>query len=156
MGLPPTPPHLPSPAPPPSPPRLPRQPTLDDLLKSLRKWRWPFTVILAIGILVSLVLGVWHRPYDAIVVNMIPAEIGMEENENPEPSIAVNPSNPDEIIAGGLWTGAALGCPRTTFGVTYSVDRGKTWTLHCTLALGSSYTMGDPSYGFASDGSLLF
>ena len=155
MGLPPTPPQLPPPVPAPPTPPLPRKPTIHDLLDSLRKWRWPVATAVAIAVIATFVTIYWDGSYEAMVVNIIPAEIALDEDPNPEPSIAVNPANSNEIVAGGLWMGRRFGCPRTTFGVTYSVDRGQTWTLHCSLELGSEYAMGDPSFGFAHDGSAL-
>ena len=130
-------------------------PTISPTLVWWYKWWRAITTIVVIGF-VTTAVGVWSPPFDAVVVNMIPAQIDHDELPNPEPSIAVNPANPDEIVAGGLWEGMqTAGCGRTSFGVSYSQDRGKTWTLHCTLELGTDYLMGDPSFAFTSDGSSL-
>lgn len=92
--------------------------------------------------------------YKVTVVNMVPSDLALEEDQNPEPSIAVNPADPLEIIGAPLFMGhESAGCSAESFGILRSVDAGKTWALHCTMELGAAYWMGDPSVAFHGDGS---
>ena len=130
-------------------------PPIDPKLGWWYKWWRSITATAAAALVTAASVGIWTPPYAAIVVNMIPAQIALEELPNPEPSIAVNPANPNEIAAGGILEGMARGCGKTSFGITYSQDRGETWTLHCSLELGAEYMAGDPSFAYTSDGSTL-
>src|SRR5262245_37755664 len=62
-----------------------------------------------------------------LVVNMIPRALSGEENQDSEPTIAVNPANPRQIAASAFTPDPAEG-PRAPIFV--STDEGETWTLN--------------------------
>src|SRR5258706_6248652 len=62
-----------------------------------------------------------------LVVNMIPRSLSSEENQDSEPTIAVNPANPQQIAASAFTPDPAEG-PRAPIYV--SIDEGNTWTLN--------------------------
>lgn len=61
------------------------------------------------------------------LVNMIPRSLSNEEEQDSEPSIAVNPANPQEIV-GTAFTPDPFGGPFAPIYV--STDGGMTWTLN--------------------------
>ena len=61
------------------------------------------------------------------VVNIIPRSLSGETNQDSEPNIAVNPQNPNEIVATAFTPDPAGGNLAPLF---VSVDGGKTWTLN--------------------------
>jgi hypothetical protein len=85
------------------------------------------------------------------VVNMIPRSLSNEENQDSEPSVAVNPANPQEIV-GTAFTPDPLGGPLAP--VFVSTDGGVTWALHTIVPGGSSTA--DISLAFAGDGGALY
>lgn len=66
-------------------------------------------------------------PQSVLVVNMIPRSLSGEDNQDSEPTIAVNPANPKQI-AGSAFTPDPGGGPRAPIYV--SNDGGQTWTLN--------------------------
>jgi hypothetical protein len=62
-----------------------------------------------------------------LVVNMIPKSLSGEENQDSEPTIAVNPANPKQIAASAFTPDPSEG-PRAPIYV--STDGGNTWTLN--------------------------
>ncbi|SPF53167.1 hypothetical protein SBA4_5470009 [Candidatus Sulfopaludibacter sp. SbA4] len=61
------------------------------------------------------------------VVNIIPRSLSGETNQDSEPNIAVNPQNPDQIVATAFTPDPAGGNLAPLF---VSVDGGRTWTLN--------------------------
>ena len=95
--------------------------------------------------------------YSVRVVDMIPPSIQTEELANPEPTLAVNPANPDEMVATALyiWSGSSH-CDSQTAGVLRTIDRGRTWAVHCALALTATDKFaGDMSLAFSDNGTRL-
>ncbi len=93
------------------------------------------------------------------VVQLIPVELAAENLPNPEPSIAVNPSNPLEIVASALLLGKYDPClpvgdavynDSTSYGLLRSVDGGVLWSHQCVLKVDRS------ELGFANDISIDF
>ena len=80
------------------------------------------------------------------------------DNGDNEVDIAINPTNPANMIAG--WNDYGVG---NSCGVGYTLDGGKTWTTSwlrgMTPAGGNptyDYGAGDPSVGFLNDGTAVF
>ena len=83
---------------------------------------------------------------------------GPADNGDNEVDIAINPTNPANMIAG--WNDYGVG---NSCGVGYTTDGGKTWQTDwlrgMTPAGGNptyDYGAGDPSVGFLSDGTAVF
>ena len=85
------------------------------------------------------------------VVNMIPASVSDESEQDSEPNIAVNPQNPTQIV-GSAFTPDPLFGPRAPIYV--SVDGGLTWTLRAVVP-GGAITH-DISIAFGSLGGALY
>ena len=82
---------------------------------------------------------------------------GPDSNGDNEVDIAINPTNPDNLIAAWNDYGPGQSC-----GLGYSFDGGKTWTtswLRGVTPLGGNatfdYGAGDPSVGFLKDGTAV-
>jgi hypothetical protein len=90
-----------------------------------------------------------------LVINMIPRSLSRETNQDSEPSIAVSPTNPLEIV-GTAFTPDPMGGPQAPIFV--STDGGNSWRLNSIVpsAVGSSSGTGDISLAFASAGSNLY
>jgi hypothetical protein len=80
------------------------------------------------------------------------------DNGDNEVDIAVNPTNPSNMIAGSKDYGVGGSC-----GVGWTNDGGKTWStdwLHGLTPEGGNptydYGAGDPSVGFLNDGTAIF
>ena len=93
------------------------------------------------------------------VVQLIPVELAAENLSNPEPSIAVNPSNPLEIVASALLLGKYDPClpandapylDSASYGLLRSVDGGVLWSHQCVLKVDRS------ELGLANDISIDF
>ena len=85
------------------------------------------------------------------VVDIVPASRSDETNQDSEPSIAVNPANPDQIVI-TAFTPAEPGS--TNSPIYYSLDGGQTWQLNFDVPCGPSANMpGDQSVAFASGGT---
>jgi hypothetical protein len=85
------------------------------------------------------------------VVNMIPRTLSGEQEQDSEPSIAVNPENPQQIVATAFTPDPAAG-PRAPIYV--SSDGGATWSLRTIVPGGESTS--DISVGFPSQGGTLY
>lgn len=85
------------------------------------------------------------------VVNMIPRSLSNEKNQDSEPSIAVNPSNPLEIV-GTAFTPDPLGGAHAPIFV--STDGGMSWALHSIVPEGPRTA--DISLAFADSGGALY
>ena len=73
-----------------------------------------------------------------LLINMIPKSLSGEENQDSEPSIAVNPANPLQIAASAFTPDPARGA----FAPIYvSKDGGNTWTLN-SIVPGANRTTG--------------
>ena len=70
------------------------------------------------------------------VINMIPASLSGETNQDSEPNLAVNPANPMEIVA-TAFTPAPMG---GAFAPIYvSTDGGSTWSLRTVVPGNGSF-----------------
>jgi hypothetical protein len=85
------------------------------------------------------------------VVNMIPRALSDEFEQDSEPSIAVNPADPTQIVGSAFTPDPFLG-PLAPIYV--SSDGGATWALHSVVPGGP--TTGDISVAFATDGGTLY
>ncbi|MEO8436136.1 MAG: hypothetical protein ABI596_14640 [Pyrinomonadaceae bacterium] len=73
-----------------------------------------------------------------LLVNMIPRSLSGEENQDSEPSIAVNPANPLQIAASAFTPDPARGALAPIY---VSKDGGNTWTLN-SIVPGANRTTG--------------
>src|SRR5438309_4830120 len=78
-----------------------------------------------------------------LLVNMIPKSLSSETNQDSEPNIAVNPQNPNQIVATAFTPDPADGEFAPIF---VSADGGKTWTLNSIV----------PSHAITGDISVAF
>ena len=85
------------------------------------------------------------------IVNMIPRTLSREHQQDSEPNIAVNPANPQQIVATAFTPDPAHGQLAPIF---VSSDGGATWSLR-TIVPGGPATS-DISVGFASQGGALY
>src|SRR6267142_3794605 len=94
-------------------------------------------------------------PASVLVVNMIPKSLSGEENQDSEPTIAVNPANPQQIAASAFTPDPSEG-PRAP--IYISVDGGNTWTLNSivpsTVADGSATA--DITVAFGGSSNVLY
>src|SRR5215471_4006034 len=90
-----------------------------------------------------------------LVVNMIPKSLSGEDHQDSEPTIAVNPANPQQIAASAFTPDPSEG-PRAPIYV--SVDGGNTWTLNSivpsTVADGSATA--DITVAFGGSSNILY
>src|SRR5262245_56202198 len=86
-----------------------------------------------------------------VVVNLVPKSLSGETNQDSEPSLAVNPANPLEIV-GTAFTPDPMGGALAP--VYVSIDGGTTWRLNSIVpsAVGSTSGTGDISLAYASSG----
>lgn len=110
-----------------------------------------------IAVVAAVVLAVGVSAAQAASVQNI-ANITRDDNGDNELDIAVNPTNPDNMIAG--WNDYGVG---NSCGVGWTTDGGKTWHTDwlrgMTPAGGNptyDYGAGDPSIGFLDDGTAVF
>ena len=110
-----------------------------------------------IAVVAAVVLAVGVSAAQAASVQNI-ANITRDDNGDNELDIAVNPTNPDSMIAG--WNDYGVG---NSCGVGWTTDGGKTWHTDwlrgMTPAGGNptyDYGAGDPSVGFLDDGTAVF
>jgi hypothetical protein len=85
------------------------------------------------------------------VVNMIPAALSGETSQDSEPNLAVDPQNPQRMVA-TAFTRDPLGGPRAP--VFLSTDGGQTWQLRSIVPGGASTA--DISVAFGDTGGALF
>jgi hypothetical protein len=83
--------------------------------------------------------------------NTIPRALSSESNQNSEPSIAINPSKPNEIVVSAFTLGWQF-CDPDSAPILGSEDGGRTWHLSCVLP--SQASTADISLGFGADGKL--
>ena len=89
-------------------------------------------------------------PTQVLIVNMIPRTLSGETNQDSEPTLAVNPVNPQQIV-GTAFTPDPLG--GETAPVFISLDGGNTWSLNSIVP--SQTQTGDICVGFGrTDGKL--
>jgi len=89
-----------------------------------------------------------------LLVNMIPRALSGEENQDSEPSIAVNPANPLQIAGSSFTPDPAKGPFAPIF---VSSDGGNTWTLN-SIVPGANKTTGtgDITLKFSKSNSTLY
>jgi hypothetical protein len=93
--------------------------------------------------------GVAAQAANLLLVNMIPKSLSHETAQDSEPSIAVNPDNPNQIV-GTAFTPDPMGGP--TAPIFVSNDGGNTWALRSTVP--SATETGDISPRFGGNGRL--
>jgi len=86
-----------------------------------------------------------------VVVNMIPRSLSGETEQDSEPTLAVNPANPRQIV-GTAFTPDPLGGDLAPIFV--SNDAGLTWTLNFTVP--SQVQTGDITVAFGGSSSILY
>jgi hypothetical protein len=117
-----------------------------------------FKVLVAVVAAVTLAVGV-SAAQAAHVLNVVNvSNDGPADNGDNELDIAINPTNPSNMIAG--WNDYGVG---NSCGVGYTTDGGKTWRTDwlrgMTPAGGNptyDYGAGDPSVGFLNNGTAIF
>jgi hypothetical protein len=87
------------------------------------------------------------------IVNVIPASLSAETQQDSEPNIAVNPERPTDIVV-TAFTPAPLGGTRAPIYV--STDGGNTWLLRNVVPGNGPVGTGDISVGFATSGGVLY
>jgi hypothetical protein len=92
------------------------------------------------------------------VVDMIPRHFSNEWFQNAEPTIAVNPVNPNVIAASAYTLGGDICSRGVEAPIFVSVNAGATWDLVCKIHVDTSATLppGDVSLRWARDGSVLY
>jgi hypothetical protein len=90
---------------------------------------------------------------NVIIVNMIPQSMSGETNQDSEPNLAVNPANPQDLVA-TAFTPAPLG---GSFAPVYvSTDGGSTWSLN-TIVPGNGFAgTDDITVAFGTSGGVLY
>jgi len=81
-----------------------------------------------------------------LVVNTVPADRSDETDLNWQPSIAINPANPNEIVV------SAYTEPPNNVGYSYSYDRGQNWQMN----FSEPGEQLDQSVGFGATGELYW
>jgi hypothetical protein len=87
------------------------------------------------------------------LVNLIPAALSGEANQDSEPNIAVNPAKPTEMVATAFTPDPFQG-PNAPIYV--STDGGRTWSLRMVVPGNGPFGTGDISVGFATSGGTLY
>jgi hypothetical protein len=112
---------------------------------------------LSLAVVAALVLAVGVSAARAAHVQNV-VNITRDDNGDNELDIAINPTNPSNMIAG--WNDYGVG---NSCGVGWTTDGGKTWETDwlrgMTPAGGNptyDYGAGDPSVGFLDDGTAVF
>ncbi len=113
-----------------------------------------------IRLTVSAVLALtWVQPCAAqrvTVVNVIPRAYSGESRNNPEPGLAINPSDGNRIALTAHLPGNDVCVHPKLSGVFVSTSAGDNWTIACVLTeTAASYPM-DLTTRFNGDGSMLF
>src|SRR3954468_24993323 len=88
------------------------------------------------------------------IINMVPLSQSYESNQDSEPNLAVNPDNPNEMVATAFTPNPMGG----KFAPIYvSIDGGETWSLN-SIVPGNNPVTGthDITGGFATAGNPLF
>lgn len=122
-----------------------------------KTWRYSLGVALVV-----VIYAVWPM-WTARVVNIIPRPLAAERLPNPEPALAVDPTNANRMAASAMSLGReSVECGALEGGVVTSSDKGKTWTLRCALPLrgdgADEYPdyAGDPSFDVVGSGSKAY
>ena len=112
-------------------------------------------IFLAVAVALVLAVGV-SAAQAASVQNVV--NVTRDDNGDNELDIAINPTNPSNMVAG--WNDYGVG---NSCGVGWTTDGGKTWQTDwlrgMTPAGGNptyDYGAGDPSVGFLNDGTAVF
>lgn len=87
------------------------------------------------------------------VINMIPQAQSNETNQDSEPNLAVDPTDPTRVVGSAFTPDPAGGT--TLAPVFVSTDRGNTWAMRNTVPSGNGMT-GDISLDFAWRGGTLY
>ncbi|MDQ6904900.1 MAG: hypothetical protein M3139_18055, partial [Bacteroidota bacterium] len=87
------------------------------------------------------------------VVNIIPQSLSGETNQDSEPNIAVNPSNPLQIAASAFTPNPMGGANAPIY---ISTDGGNTWSLNSIVPGNGSVGTGDITLKFAGSSNRLF
>src|SRR5262245_23708537 len=89
------------------------------------------------------------------VVNVIPQSLSSETNFDSEPSVAVNPSNPQQVVVTSFTPDTAA--PVTTGPYFFSTDGGTTWSQNSVIP-GGNATFGtkDISVRFGGSSGVLY
>jgi len=86
------------------------------------------------------------------VVNMIPASMSGETNQDSEPNLAVNPANATDMVAT-----AFTPAPTGSFAPIYvSTNGGNSWSLRNVVPGNGMFGTGDITVGFATTGGVLY
>ncbi|MCG0063815.1 MULTISPECIES: hypothetical protein [Streptomyces] len=88
------------------------------------------------------------------IVNITPVALSGDRTQDAEPSLAVNPQHPEEIVA-TAFTPDPMGGPLAP--VYVSTDGGNTWVMRSIVPGGTAQLgTGDISVGFGSEGGALY
>jgi hypothetical protein len=87
------------------------------------------------------------------IVNITPAGLSGESRQDSERNLAVNPANPNDMVA-TAFTPAPMGGPNAPIYV--STDGGNTWILLATVPGNGFAGTGDITVGFATTGGILY
>src|SRR5438132_4401992 len=87
------------------------------------------------------------------VVNMIPASLSGETNQDSEPNLAVNPQRPTDMVATAFTPSPAGGSLAPIY---VSTDGGNTWALRNIVPGNGAFGTGDITVGFATTGGVLY
>jgi hypothetical protein len=87
------------------------------------------------------------------IINITPASLSGEHNQDSEPNIAVNPANTNEIVA-TAFTRDPTGGPNAP--IYLSTDGGATWSLRSIIPGDGDFGTGDITTAFAGAGGTLY
>ncbi|MBA3766447.1 MAG: hypothetical protein H0W99_05560 [Acidobacteria bacterium] len=93
--------------------------------------------------------GVTATAGNMMVVNMIPRSLSVETHQDSEPMLAVNPANPQQMVA-SAFTRDPFGGPNAP--VYVSIDGGRTWVLKSSVP--SNVQTGDITLAYSRSGFL--
>ena len=109
---------------------------------------------------VALVPASWWGPSVTIVDVVLP-DWNYDSDVHPEPTIAVNPTDPKTIALSATYLGYAWPtpppgfCPSDAAGILLSFDEGSSWSLRCPLQRSQLGSVTDVAIDFTGDGSAL-
>lgn len=95
--------------------------------------------------------GATATPSNLLLVNMIPRSLSRESNQDSEPTLAVNPRNPQQIV-GTAFSPDPMG--GVTAPIYLSIDGGRTWALNSIVP--SETQTGDICVGFSPTNGKLY
>lgn len=87
------------------------------------------------------------------IVNIIPTSLSGDSSQKSEPNIAVNPENPNDMVATAFLP-APMGGPNAPFFV--STDGGATWSLRTVVPGNGFVGTDDITVSFATKGGMLY